>query len=255
MMKADSSGRTGPSGAGHSGQPAARSKKTGASSVKRRRRSRAGADTRDKLLDAAELTFADHGYEDASLRDIAEAAGLHLGQTTYHFGTKERLFDEVIHRRAIEMEQQRLARLARIDSDAQPVDETVRLMLQAYMEPMIQARYGESAQWQAHVRLMARLVNVKRWTPIVRKHYDRCAEVYVREWRRLLPNAERNALLDAFSFMVVTMLYVCSYTDRFSQWKNRKSGASGEEELQEVKEDLIDFVHAGFMALVSRKRR
>src|SRR6266403_212385 len=74
-----------------------------------RKKSRAGAGTRIKLLDAAERLFAESGYDGTSLRDITTRAKLHLALSTYHFGTKERLFEEVIQRRAAEMEQIRLA--------------------------------------------------------------------------------------------------------------------------------------------------
>jgi AcrR family transcriptional regulator len=215
---------------------------------KSRKPSRPGTDTRSKLLDAAEQVFSNKGFDGTSLRDIAEAADLHLALSSYHYGTKERLFDEVIRRRAIEMERMRLEGLAKIDLKAQPTSETVRLMIEAYVSPMIRARYGSSPQWQAHVRLMARVVNVKRWTPMIRKHYDRCARVFLDQWRELLPSADNNALLNAYSFMVVTTLYVCSYTNRFGRWKAKSK--SRKAELKAATNDLIQFVHAGFMALV-----
>ena len=220
---------------------------------KQRKPSRTGVDTRGKLLDAAEVVFAKQGYDGTSLRDIANAARLHLALSSYHFGTKERLFEEVIRRRSLEMEEMRLSRLFKIQSGAQSASETVRLLIEAYVSPMIEARYGHSRQWQAHVRLMASLVNVKRWTPMIRKNYDRCAHMYIERWQEVLPGVDNNALFNAFSFMVVTMLYVCSYTDRFEKWKKRSP--SHKKELAAVTEDLIRFVHAGFMSLVQPKTR
>jgi AcrR family transcriptional regulator len=220
---------------------------------KQRKPSRTGVDTRSKLLDAAELMFANQGFDGTSLRDIANAARLHLALSSYHFGTKERLFEEVIRRRALEMEEKRLSGLFKIQVDSQSATETVRALIEAYVSPMIQARYGHSRQWQAHVRLMASLVNIKRWTPLIRKHYDRCAHMFIERWQEVLPGVDKNALFNAFSFMVVTMLYVCSYTDRFEKWKKRSP--SHKKELAEVTEDLVRFVHAGFMSLVQSKTR
>lgn len=225
------------------------SKMADTANTTKRKPSRAGAITRTQLLDAAELIFADHGYDGTSLRDIAEAGGLHLALSTYHFGTKERLFDEVVHRRATELEQIRLANLASIDPSAQPPADTVRLLIRAYTEPMIEARYGKSAQWQAYVRLMAGLVNNPRWAPTIQKHYDPCARTYVQRWREVLPHADTNSLLNAYSFMVVTMLYVCSNTNRFGKWK-RKTPSRGEE-VRAMTDDFVQFVHAGFMSLTA----
>ena len=58
--------------------------------------------TRDRLLDAAEELFAGHGYDGASLRDIAGVAKVPFGLATYYFGTKEELFRQVVARRADE---------------------------------------------------------------------------------------------------------------------------------------------------------
>lgn len=207
--------------------------------------------TRNKLLDAAEQIFSEEGYDGATLRDVAKAAEVHQALSTYHFGTKERLFDEVIARRAIEMERVRLQALEHIDPDAQGSSETVRLLIEAYVSPMIKARYGTSKHWKAHVRLMAGVVNLKRWSHLISKHYDRCARAYLERWRLALPGVDDNALLNAFSFMVVASLYVCSNTGRFAQWKTKAT--SHKEEVRLVTEDLVAFVHAGFMSLQHRK--
>jgi hypothetical protein len=95
---------------------------------------------------------------------------------------------------------------------------------------------------------MAGLVNVKRWIPLIAKHNDECAHQYINRWRELLPSANINSLYNAYSFMAVTMLYVCSYTDRFRKWKKKHS--SQRVEIKATTEDLIRFVHAGFMSLV-----
>ena len=215
--------------------------------VIQRRLSRAGADTRVKTLNAAERLFAEHGYDGTSLRDIANAAGLHIALSTYHFGTKERLFEEVIRRRAAEMEQLRLTALSKIDPTTLPPAQAVRKLIEGYALPMIQARYEGSKQWQAHVRLVSQLISVKRWLPLVRKHYDECGRAYLQMFRVALPNANNAALLDAFSFMIATMLYVCTYTDRFSEMKTRTLPRKQEIEL--AIEHFLQFTHAGFMAL------
>jgi len=48
------------------------------------------------LIDAARELFARHGYDGASLRAITGRAGANLGAVTYHFGSKEALYEAVI---------------------------------------------------------------------------------------------------------------------------------------------------------------
>lgn len=48
--------------------------------------------TREAILDAARRTFADRGYEAATIRDIATRAGVDPALVYHFYGSKERLF-------------------------------------------------------------------------------------------------------------------------------------------------------------------
>jgi TetR/AcrR family transcriptional regulator len=61
----------------------------------RRPQARATA-TRTALLDAALREFAAHGFEGASTRRIAAAAGTHQPQINYHFDSKEELWKAAV---------------------------------------------------------------------------------------------------------------------------------------------------------------
>jgi AcrR family transcriptional regulator len=61
----------------------------------RRRQARSAA-TRTALLDAALREFAAHGFEGASTRAIAAAAGTHQPQINYHFDSKDELWREAV---------------------------------------------------------------------------------------------------------------------------------------------------------------
>jgi AcrR family transcriptional regulator len=50
---------------------------------------------RQELLDAAARYFCAHGYDAASMRDIAAEAGILVGSIYHHFSSKEELFIEV----------------------------------------------------------------------------------------------------------------------------------------------------------------
>jgi AcrR family transcriptional regulator len=54
------------------------------------------AATRRALLHAAGAVFAEHGFRDATVRDICERAGANVAAVNYHFGDKEHLYSEVL---------------------------------------------------------------------------------------------------------------------------------------------------------------
>jgi AcrR family transcriptional regulator len=55
-----------------------------------------GTDTKIAVQAAARSLFARHGYEGTSIRAITDLAGANLGAITYHFGSKETLYEAVL---------------------------------------------------------------------------------------------------------------------------------------------------------------
>ena len=56
-------------------------------------------DTREKILRCAEALFLQKGYNGVSLRDIAEAAQIRVGNLTYYYPRKELLVEAIFARR------------------------------------------------------------------------------------------------------------------------------------------------------------
>jgi AcrR family transcriptional regulator len=53
-------------------------------------------ETRRCILEAAQRLFAVHGYHGASIRDIVHSCGVSNAALYYHFGSKQRLYYEVL---------------------------------------------------------------------------------------------------------------------------------------------------------------
>lgn len=72
----------------------------GAAEPKAQRRSRAksdqGRDTRQKIIDAGRELLIEKGYADFRLRDVADRAGLAIGNLPYHFPTKRDLIHAIL---------------------------------------------------------------------------------------------------------------------------------------------------------------
>jgi AcrR family transcriptional regulator len=57
-----------------------------------------GAATRDRIIEAARDVLVTHGHAGTSTRAVAEEAGVNLSQVHYHFGGRQGLLIEVLHR-------------------------------------------------------------------------------------------------------------------------------------------------------------
>ncbi len=64
--------------------------------------------TKDRILDAAERLFAEHGFEATSLRMITTEAEVNLAAVNYHFHSKDELIAAVFARRIGPINQKRL---------------------------------------------------------------------------------------------------------------------------------------------------
>ncbi|KJE33850.1 transcriptional regulator [Thalassospira sp. HJ] len=62
-------------------------------------------ETRDRIIEAADLLFYQHGFEATSFADIASAVGISRGNFYHHFKTKDDILDSVINRRLANTEQ------------------------------------------------------------------------------------------------------------------------------------------------------
>ncbi len=72
----------------------------------RGRRSAAEAtSTRERLLRHAQRLFARKGYGATSLRELAKVAGVRMFTIQHHFGSKQRLYAEIIRRWDMEVQQ------------------------------------------------------------------------------------------------------------------------------------------------------
>ena len=61
-------------------------------------------ETRNRILDAAEHVFSEHGVSRTSLEDIAQAAGVTRGAIYWHFKDKSDLFAAMVNRVTLPME-------------------------------------------------------------------------------------------------------------------------------------------------------
>ena len=94
-------------------------------------------ETRERLLDAAERLFGEHGIDAASLRDITREAGANVAAVNYHFGSKEALLPAICERRFTPLNAERIRMLDLAESAAGESPPTVESIVQAFVGPTV----------------------------------------------------------------------------------------------------------------------
>jgi AcrR family transcriptional regulator len=82
--------------------------------------------TKDRILDAALVSFGSRGYEATSLDALASGLGLSKQSILYHFSSKESLLEAVIDRSASELSTALEAALRRAGAGIERVEAVVR---------------------------------------------------------------------------------------------------------------------------------
>lgn len=75
------------------------------------------ADTKTRILDAAESLFVSGGFDSMSMRQITSSAAVNLAAVNYHFGTKDALIHAVLSRRLDPLDAQRRAMLGAFEAN------------------------------------------------------------------------------------------------------------------------------------------
>ncbi len=201
------------------------------------------------MLDAAEALFAKDGYHGTSMRDVAEATESRIALVTYHFGTKDVLFNKVVERRASFMAHQRILALDAARARAGDMPVALHDLVAGYVRPFVERSSNGGQGWKNYALLVARLANSPDWAKIISDHYDAVARQYLVEFRRALPTVSDEDVYHAFSFMVGAMLALVAEPRRV---ENLSFGKCKSDNLERVFDTMLPFLVGGFEALVHR---
>ncbi len=127
------------------------------------RESQSATDTINRILDAAEELFADHGIAGTSVRDITQMAKVNVAAVNYHFETKDNLVHRVLERRAGDLEHERTKALDRIEERlaSEGREPTVHDLVDSMIGPIVDLALSETGGWHHFIRFVSRL----SWEP------------------------------------------------------------------------------------------
>lgn len=170
---------------------------------------RPGADTRERLIDAAERLFAERGFDGVSLREIVAAADVNLGAVHYHFESKQGLFDEVFARGARRITEMRL-RLLKNCAAGPGRPPLLEQVIAAFLAPGIvgDPDHGPGTV-SAFLRIRARLVaeNSVLAHRLLRGHFRVATRAHFAALQAALPDLPVEGLRWRYQVLVAALVY------------------------------------------------
>lgn len=181
-----------------------------------------GQDSRRHILDCAARLFREHGYAAASLRDIADAAGMRTASMYYHFGSKDDIIAEVLNI-AVQTVFAEVRRGVEALKDASPI-----LRIRAAVEAHLRAVFETNDYNGASIRIFAQI------PPHIAEMTAEQREEYVGFWRALLKEAQSAGLLRGVD-LTLLRLFLFGAMNWAPQWYK-----PGEYSLSDIAGELCD---------------
>jgi AcrR family transcriptional regulator len=204
-------------------------------------------DAYDRIFLAAEQLFAEFGYEGVSVRDIVQAAGIHLAAVNYHFGSKHELLMAVYAKRIRELDQERLDVLRAAEA-AHHGAPPLAAILRAYLTPPI--RWRDPASGKAtSIRFVFRLTAAP--TPKLRAMLEgrvKGLSLFREALARFAPQASASEMNWAVHF--VTVLSHHGSAGRLKRLVALSEGACDIDDIQADIDRVVRFAAAGFASLL-----
>jgi len=206
------------------------------------------ADTKTRILDAAEQLFMEHGFEATSLRSLTSAAGVNLAAVNYHFGSKEELFQAVLTRRLDPMNQERIELLERLERGAGERPIGVEKILSAMLVPALRLARDEKRGGKNFLRLLGRAYADP--APFIRHflsaQYVEMITRYKEAFMRSLPHLSRQELTWRLHFVMGALSYTLAGTDALRLFAQVAASDKDNDEL--LLQRLAPFLVAGLKA-------
>jgi len=206
---------------------------------------RVPAATKDRILDAAEALFMEHGFEATSLRSITATAGVNLAAVNYHFGSKEELFQAVLTRRLDPMNKERVALLNDLERRAAPDPVPCEEILSAMFLPALNLARDPARGGKNFLRLLGRAYADP--APFIRRFLsEQYAEMIARfkaAFGRALPNLPRRELSWRLHFIMGALSYTLAGTDALKLIAELTPAEAGNDEM--LLRRLAPFLLAG----------
>jgi AcrR family transcriptional regulator len=199
------------------------------------------ANTKERILTAAEALFAQRGFEGASLRQLTAAAGVNLAAVNYHFGSKDNLVEEVFKRRLDQLNARRMAALRQIAGQSET---TLEDLLGAFIRPALDLSHEGGGGLFMRVLARAFAEHDDSLRKFLSDNYGHVMRQFTTEFARMLPHLSKEELYWRIDLVTGALTHAMSGFGIIQ----RKSDVSEVTHREQTAAHLIRFAAAGLSA-------
>jgi AcrR family transcriptional regulator len=202
--------------------------------------------TKDRILDAAELQFAENGYDGTSLRSITTAAEVNLAAVHYHFGSKVQLFQALFERRVGPINEERLARLQSLEDASAAGGPSLEAVLEVFFAPVVEHLGARDEGLRRFVQLAGRVNSTTgEHVDAIRDVFREVQEKFFPTFKQLLPAIDMDELFWRLHFAIGSMCTLMAAPDRLELIS---AGTCQSTDPQEALRQLVAFTAGGLSA-------
>lgn len=200
--------------------------------------------TKDRILDAAEILFAQHGFDAASMRMISSAAEVNLAAINYHFQSKEALMEAVYVRRVGPVNERRIELLNQYIMEAGGAPLTPERILEAFSQPVLEV----FDQWPHISLLMVRVLYLQdrdSFRRIFTSLFQTVGAYFLRALVGALPHLTQEQIFLRMQYFLGSFLHIMASGDAM---RSLSKGAFTPPSQSQMIRQLIHFTAAGMRA-------
>lgn len=209
------------------------------------------AETRERILDAAEGLFMARGYDGTSMRLITGEAGVNLAAANYHFGSKEALMREVFRRRLDWLNSERLRVLDELEHKAGGKPLKPSQIVDGFFGTLLRMADDEARGGITFLRLLGRTLTEPSdfIRTFLADEYREVVDRYKAALFMALPDVPKAEIVWRFHFMLGATSYAIAGTDALrlvTDWQIE--AADAEDRLDRLLPRLMSFLLGGLRA-------
>jgi len=202
---------------------------------------------RDRLLDAAEKSFAEKGFDGTGVRELTAKAHCNIAAVNYHFGGKDNLYIEVFRRRLSALCEARIRSIEQVMSrsdDEVTLEELLRAFAKSFVEPLV-----DQASGPVFMKLMIREISDPRLPKrmFLEEMILPTLRVFERAIVRICPGMDERTVVLCLVSVVGQLMHIVSVGEMFGH------GGDGDlpiPSLDEIVEHVVEFSAAGIRGLI-----